>query len=240
MEKTQSYQNIFPTRIAARWLFWLVFCTLGILALITLVIIFALRQPPDFYQQVVLDSAEAELLTRRMISKTMALGRVRDRSGPWHAVIQDREINAWLLVDVPKNHSDLLPKYIDSPRIQFGSGHIAIGTKMYWGFLSTTIWCRAEVWLQGVNQVVVKLLDAGAGGIPVPLDFYTRHLSSLLTDIGLTANLQRMNGRLVLCLTPSVRDGPSTTIIQLEKLAVESGELLMAGHIQDQKKSQSQ
>lgn len=233
MEKTQSYQRIYPTRIASNWLFWLVSCVLGILVTITFLIFLALWYPPDFYQQALPDPAEADLLARRMISKSAALSNIHDQSGPWQAVIKDQEVNAWLLIDVPKNHSNLFPQYIDSPRIQFNSNHLAIGAKTHWGIFSTIIWFRAKVWLQGVNQVVVQISDAGAGSVPIPHDVVTRHLSSLLTDIGIATNQQRMNGQLVLCLTPPIRDESYDAVFRLEELAIESGELLMAGSMKD-------
>ena len=234
MQQPLAAENNAEGRTATRRLFsWAIggVCALtaGLLAVMVVV-----QRSPDFYRTAVVpgESAVAESLARRMVSKAAALHAAAGRSGPWEAVIGDSEVNAWLAVDLPRNHGRLLPEGVESPRISFQSRRVAVAARMTIGPVSAVAWADMEVWLQGVNQVGLKPVAAGLGGLPVPRDAMLRHLAGRLSAAGLVTDLRRTQGGLLLVVSPTASSDAAAGNCRLESLAVDAGELLVAGTTQ--------
>lgn len=219
---------------ASRWLRWVIGGGLAVVAAGLLTVTVAARQMPAFYRAAMAaDSpATAESLSRRLVSKAAALHAAAGRAGPWEAVIQDREVNAWLAVDLPRNHRGLLPAGIESPRVSFQPRRVAVAARMRVGPLVTVAWAEMEVWLQGVNQVGLKTAAAGLGSLPVPRDAMLRHLAGRLAAAGLVTDLRRTQAGLLLVVSPPSTYDAAAGACRLESLAVAAGELLVAGTTQ--------
>lgn len=223
--------HVIPARIAARRLPWLVGGVLAMVILVLLAALVAVRQSPDFYRAAgeLGDPVAAESLARRMVSKAAALHAAAGGAGPWEAVIQDREVNAWLAIDLPRNHRGLLPAGIELPRVSFQPRRVAVAARTRIGPFVAVAWAEMEVWLQGVNQVGLKPAAAGLGSLPVPRDAMLRHLASRLAAAGLITDLRRTQGGLLLVVSPPSSYDAAAGNCQLDSLAVAAGELLVAG-----------
>jgi subtilisin family serine protease len=224
---------------AAKRLRWAVGGGLGVIAIGLLAVIVAAQREPDFYRAALAEApataqspAAAESLARRMVSKAAALHAAAGRAGPWEAVVDEREVNAWLAVDLPRNHRGLLPAGVESPRVRFQPRRVALAARMRAGPLATVAWAEIEVWLQGVNQVGLTVAAAGLGSLPVPHDAMLRHLATRLAAAGLVTDLRRTQRGLSLVVSPPSTYDAAAGICRLESLAVAAGELLVAGTTQ--------
>jgi hypothetical protein len=216
---------------ASRWLRWAFGGGLAVSAAALLAGIVAAQQLPVFYRAAIAADtpAVAESLARRMVSKAAALHAAAGRAGPWEAVIGDREVNAWLAIDLPRNHRGLLPAGIELPRVSFQNRRVAMAARMRVGPLTTVAWAEMEVWLQGVNQVGLKTVAAGLGSLPVPRDAMLRHLAGRLAAAGVVTDLRRTQVGLLLVVSPPSTYDAAAGACRLESLSVAAGELLVAG-----------
>jgi len=192
--------------------------------------IVALGHQPDFYRAAVAaaDPATAETLARRLVSKASALHAAIGRVGPWDAVISDDEINAWLAVDLPRNHGRLLPAGIAAPRVEIAPHHARVAARVGRWPLAAVASLDLEVRLRSANQVGIAVDDARLGILPLPRAAILRELGRRLTAAGLVTTLRRLDDRpLLLVAAPSAYDGRGGS--RLETLALADGEVLVAG-----------
>jgi hypothetical protein len=204
----------------------------GFVAAILMVLVAAVTvSTPGFYRDR-LDAgveAGAEQAARRLITKVVALQAAAKQTGPWEAAITEDELNAWLALDLPRNHAGLLPAGVTAPRIELADHLVRLGMRVGVGPLSAVVSCGLEIRLREANQVECTVADARLGSVPVPRGPLLHALAARLEQLGLMAEIRRGDGRSVLVVTLPAGVGPAARRCAIEALAVAPGELLMAG-----------
>jgi hypothetical protein len=90
-------------------------------------------------------------------------------------------------------------------------------------------WLDFEILLRDVNQLTIALDRASLGAIPLPRTPILRELARRISKLGMVTDLRRLDGRMVLMVyIPSTHDAGATSY-WLESLAIDAGELLVAG-----------
>lgn len=189
-----------------------------------------LRHEPAFYAGA--DGAgqgtDDEARARRMMSKASAAVAALRRTDPWDAVITADEANAWLAIDLPRNHARLLPEGVTAPRVAFTPHHVRAGVRLGSGIAAAVVWIDAEVRLRGVNQVGLTIVDARIGYVPLPRGPIAHEFARRLHALGLVTDVRRGDrGPLLVVSAPATYDAAAGA--RLEMLAVTDGELLLAG-----------
>lgn len=175
------------------------------------------------------DRAEAEQLARRMISKASSSYAAIGQPGPWGLAFSDREANAWLAVDLPRNHRSLLPRGIADPRVKFGRKRVTAAARVGVSMLSAVAWVDLDVELRDINQLGVSVADARLGAVPLPRGPFLRELARRIESLGMVTDFRRLDGRLVLVVyIPSTYEAGAMSY-WLESFSIEEGELLAAG-----------
>ena len=206
-----------------------------------------LKYEPGFYRQLVTPAAkdfgkagvgriaedaeplDVESLARRAVTKASAWHASISRSGGWETAVTADELNAWLAVDLPRNHPRWLPNGVSQPRILFRPRHVVLGTRVGYGPLTAVAWLDFEILLRDVNHLAIVLEEARLGAISVPRMPIMRALSSRISKLGMVTDLRMLDGRMVLMVyIPSTHDAGATSY-WLESLAIGDGDLLMAG-----------
>jgi len=198
-------------------------------------IVAATTMPPAFYRDR-LDAgavAGAEQAARRLITKVVGLQAAAKRAGPWEAAVTEEELNAWLALDLPRNHARLLPAGVTAPRIELADHLVRFGVRVGAGPFSAVVSCGLEVGLREANQVECKMADARVGAVPIPRGPLLHGLAARLEPLGLMTEIRRGDGRGVLVVTLPAGSGPAARRYTLEALAVGPGELLMAGETRE-------
>ena len=215
---------------------------LGGLGLVLLVVVALLKYEPGFYRQLARPTAmvpgntvsggdvdAVEALARRAVTKASAWHASISRSGSWETAVTADELNAWLEVDLPRNHPRWLPQGVSEPRLAFRSRHVVLGTRVGYGPLTAVAWLDGEVLLRDVNHLAIVLEQAWLGAIPVPRTPILRELARRISKLGMVTDLRMLDGRMVLMVyIPSTHDAGATSY-WLESLSIGDGELLMAG-----------
>jgi hypothetical protein len=222
------------------------------LALAVIVVAALLKYEPVFYRQLEIPTAslsgnsgignagsgsnaedvgavDVEALARRAVTKASAWHASISRPGGWELAVTADELNAWLAVDLPRNHPRWLPQGVSGPRLVFRPRHVVLGTRVGYGPLTAVAWLDCEVVLRDVNHLMIVLEQAWLGAIPVPRAPILRELSSRISKLGMVTDLRMLDGRMVLMVyIPSTHDAGATSY-RLESLAIGDSELLMAG-----------
>ena len=208
----------------------------GLTALVVLVIL--IRHEPGFYRQARVAGAgrdrraeadAAESLSRRAMTKASAWYAALGREGPWEMVLTAAEVNAWLAVDLPRNHAMLLPRGVSDPRIALGQRHFRGGARVGLGPLTAVAWVDLEIVLKDVNRLVIAVDEVRLGAIPLPRAAVLRDLAGRLAALGAATELLRLDGRPVLMVYIPSDQGGRFPGCRLEALAVDADEILLSG-----------
>lgn len=172
---------------------------------------------------------EAERAAARVVTAGSALHAALGRAGPWGIAITDTEANAWLAVDLPRNHPRLLPPGLADPRVRFRPQRLAAAVRVGSGLLSTVVSCHLGVALRSVNQLGITVETASAGAVPIPGTPVLAELGRRIAACGPRTELRRLDGRMVLVVyIPAMRGGGGPQW-RLESLRFDEGEAAVAG-----------
>lgn len=221
-----------------RRLFWLV---LAGLAVVLAAAAFVVGRSPEFYRlrlpvggpladrEPAAAIAVAEQSARRLVTTASGLHADFLKVGDWGGVFEERQLNAWLAVDLPRNHPGLLPASIASPRVQLLPGRLRAGVRVGQGILTATVWIEAEVSLREVNQLGVTLVDARLGSLPLPRGPILRWIARRIEPLGAVTEIRRGEGQSVLVVyIPSTHQAGGVSH-WLEAVRLADGELAVAG-----------
>ena len=174
-------------------------------------------------------AAAAEEDVRRLITEVSAVHAAFMQVGPWECGFTERQFNAWLAIDLPRNHDDILPDAIDKLRVQLLPGRIRAGCRLGREPLAATAWVEAVVRLVEPNHLAISLADARLGSLPLPRGPILRELGHRLARLGLVTELRRREDRLILeVYIPSTHEGGGTSH-WLESLRIDAGSLAVVG-----------
>jgi len=174
-------------------------------------------------------AAAAEQDARRLVTAVSGLHADIMRVGPWEALFTERQINAWLAVDLPRNHPELLAGGATGPRVEFLPGRVRAAVRLGRAPLAASIWIEAEVRLREVNQLGISLRAAGLGRLPLPRGPLLQELARRLDRIGLVTEIRRLDDqRLLLVYIPSTHEAGGLSQ-WLRRLGITAGELVITG-----------
>jgi hypothetical protein len=227
-----------PVQGRPRRFFWLVVAaTIGSLAVLAALV---LRQPEFHRERLAVGSplagrteaaavTDAEEAVRRLITEVSALHAAFVQVGPWEGAFTEGQCNAWLALDLPRNHSEALPDGIDGLRVQFLPGGLRAGCRLGREPLAATAWVEAQLLLLEPNHLSIRLTDARLGSLPIPRGPILRELGHRLGRLGLVTELRRLEDRIVLeVYIPSTHEGGGTSH-WLESFRIDPGTIAVAG-----------
>ena len=197
--------------------------------MLAVVVVLAVWRPWFYAPAATADLPEPkrEQAARRVVSAVASLQAAVGRVGRWEGVIAEEDMNAWLDLDLPKNHPGLLPAGVRRPHVAFAARRVVAGVEVGYGIASAIAWADAEVVLREVNQVAITIRGAGLGLLPVPAGLVLKQLADRLAPTGAVAELRRIEGEPVLVVyIPSVPGGP---VCRLEGLRIDDGEVVVEG-----------
>ncbi len=213
-----------------------------LLPAVLLMLLLSARQEPEFYaagsEQVAAGADERAVeavrqrAASRFLSKIAALAADMGRPGEWSTVIGDDELNAWLAVDLPANHPDLLPAGVEDLRVRFASGEVLLGCR-FGGPLAGLTWAEVRLRLLEANRLAMTVEQCRMGLLPLPTGIASSRLARGLERAGLRCEMLRIDGttKLVVQLPAAeIRgDGPVAVSWWLDGLRLEDGEVFLTG-----------
>jgi hypothetical protein len=192
----------------------------------------AVRHVPHFYvDALAVDPTVQKQASDKMVRRTAALSNDVRKDGHWEAVFTADQINGWLAVDREQNHPQLIPREFHDPRVAIHDGQIIVGCRYESGQIDTVLSLAADVYLQSVNVVALRIQRARAGAVPLPLKDVTSKLVTACENIGCKVELREVDADPLLLVTlplaanSSAREGT----VRVETVELHEGELRVAG-----------
>lgn len=171
----------------------------------------------------------AEQSARRLVTAAAATHAEFLREGRWGGVFDERSVNAWLAIDMPRNHAAVLPESVRDPRVEFQPGRLLAGVRMGPGSVAATVWVEAEVALREPNQLGITLAAAGVGALPLPRGPILRWIAGRLDRLGVVTEIRPQGDRgLLVVYIPSTHQAGGVSH-WLEAVRLSAGELAIAG-----------
>lgn len=203
-------------------------------AMMILVVLFALylglRRQPQWYAETLAasDRRAAETASDRMLQRGADLTSALETKGDWKIVFTQEEINGWLIVDMPKNHPDLLPAELADPRVKIEADGVTAAARYDGEGISTVVSLKVEVYLSEENVMAVRMRKARAGGLPwsVGRIFDSLCEATARSEVRLVRS-QIDADPLALIKIPKVRDRGRA--VRVTALRLEEGKIIVAG-----------
>jgi hypothetical protein len=189
----------------------------------------AVQREPEFYRQALAHEPEKlEVASDELLQHTTALASDVREVGKWQALFTDEQVNGWLAVDVPQNHSGLLPTEIGDPRVLFKPNRITIGCRLEQAGITTVASLEVEVYMAKPNVLAIRFCKARAGAVPVPLAPILQRCTAAVAQSNLRIEWQQAAGDPVALITLSPRQDRGTEFF-LECLELRDGAMYLAG-----------
>lgn len=194
-----------------------------------LVVVAALLKHEPALMAAKFSGPDAERAAARVVTTAAVLHAALGQAGPWGAALTDTEANAWLAIDLPRNHPTLLPHGLADPRVRFGRKRVEAAVRVGSGLLSTVVRCDLGVTLRGVNQLGITVEGAAAGAVPIPRTPVLTAFRRRIAACGAVTELRRLDGRTVLVVYIPTMPGGDAPQWRLESLLIGDGEAAVAG-----------
>lgn len=203
----------------------------GAAALLAVALSAALRHEPASYAAACrIDPREAAEQCDRVLEQAARLASSERMNRAWSLDLSERQINAWLAVDLPRNHAYLLAPQLSEPRVALdGAGRLRVAARYRrWG-VATVLQLTLELELLESNVLSVRFVRARAGALPLPLAEALRVLADLARALDLRLTWREADGAPV-ALVRLPAPGPGQTALSIESLALEGHALHARGN----------
>ncbi len=205
---------------------------LCLLACILVAAYLALQRAPAFYEAAVATArADHEAAGKQFERNVLALHNDLQQSGHWTRVFTSQQINGWLAVDLPEKFPRLLPPTIHDPRVELTPGRMQVAFRFESPRLSAVVSLLLEVHLADEpNTLSVRIRNAQAGWIPIPLKDFLDQLSDAARQAELKLRWAQQDGDPVALITILPDEGDAgLTAFTLTGIEIRDGELALSG-----------
>ena len=191
----------------------------------------ATQQAPEFYRQALAaphprqDEASEEL-----IEQAATLANQAQRQGRWDALFTAEQINGWLAVDLERNYADSLPPGVSEPRIHISPEGATLACRWQEGQLSTVFSLTAEVYAAEPNVLGLRIENARAGKLPVPLDRVLEVVTQAAAELDWLIEWRQIDGDPTALITIPPPEGHDDSAIWIEALELRDGAVYLSGH----------
>jgi hypothetical protein len=146
----------------------------GLLAVVLLASIWLLWQSlfsvPSFYVQAASRPIARQSDDRRgFVRQTAELSNSWRREGEWRVEFREEQLNAWLAVDLPENHPELLSPEYREPRIDLVTGGFILACETVATIRPAVVSLSLVVESRGDNLVRLQIQRARIGLLPLPM-----------------------------------------------------------------------
>ncbi len=214
-------------------LIWYAGLSLAAILLIILsvgvVLYYLATRVPAFYRQAAADPTAQAMLNDRLLQKASSLTGDWQREGRWTLRLTEDEINAWLAVDLPKNHPNALPPELQAPRIRIGRDAVTLACRAKRQDLSGVLWVKVSVELQQPDEVILRIHGAGMGLLPISTKTVFEHIMEHLKKAGADVSSGEPGETPSLELALSATDPNRRRRIHLDALDCTDGHLFLSG-----------
>lgn len=184
---------------------------------------------PAFYPSAAADPKAQAALNDRFLQKASALTSDWQREGRWDLRLTEEEVNAWLSVDLPKNHPNLLPSQFREPRIRIGREELTVACRTEWAGRSAVLWVRLRAQLVRTDVLEIRLRKAGIGLLPLSTASLLQHLEEGLQRAGVDVRREDPDGEPTLIIPLAAADPEGRRRVHVDAVDLTDGHVFISG-----------
>lgn len=189
----------------------------------------ALKHEPEFYRDAVrLDRSFQKQASDQMLQRAAALRSDVEKEGRWKALFTAEQINGWLAVDLPENFPDALPESFRDPRVEIRPDRMTLACRLKQGGTTTVVTLTVEPYLPEPNLLALRIRNARAGLLPMPLTTVLDAISEAAGQIGFPLDWQRADRDPVALISTTLPDQDGKPV-QIETIQLGDGEIYLTG-----------
>jgi len=190
----------------------------------------ATQHVPDFYTQELAVAPETqESDSDLMLKQATTLHNELHRRCQWKEVITAKAINAWLAVDLPKNHPELLPPGMHDPRVRIGPEGITTACRLDYRTFHGVISLQVSAFVESANVIGLRVHKARLGAVPWSLDPVLKGISDAARQNNVHIVWRQIDGDPVALLTLTPVNGGHKNVVHIDTISLEEGQLVVAG-----------
>jgi hypothetical protein len=203
---------------------------LSLLAAAIYAVYHASQQVPEFYAKELSMPAEAqEKDSDLLLQQATTLHNDLHRIGRWRQVFKAQTINAWLAVDLPRNHLILLPAGMHDPRVHIGPPGITLACQIDRGGFHGVVSLQISAFVASDDVVGLRVHNARLGAIP----WSFRTVLDKITDAAQKSNVdihwRQSDSDPVALIKITSAQGDRRQIIHIDTIRLEEGALVVGG-----------
>jgi len=185
--------------------------------------------PEEYRAALEVDPVRQRQGSEEMLRQAGALAGDLEKKGRWQVLFTAAQINGWLAVDMVENHADLLPEGFSDPRVAITPDCIMLFGRARWGGHQSVVSLIVEPYLLEPNVLAVRIRDARAGLVPLPLGDVLEALSDSAIRGGFDIHWQKAEGDPVALISiPSPLEDNGRTV-SIDDLRLGDGEIFASG-----------
>ncbi|HMC11503.1 MAG TPA: hypothetical protein VKH44_09445 [Pirellulaceae bacterium] len=196
----------------------------------------ASQRPPEFYRQALAAPVEVQVEEgQRFERDALDLHNQLLHAGRWEACLTQDEINGWLATDLPAKFPQALPSGVSEPRVAIEDGVVRIAVHYQRGGVDTVLSVSGEAYLTAQpNEIAVRLEQARAGIVPVPLARFLDEITERAARADLPLRWTEVRGAPVaLVRLPLDLDDASRRVV-IDRLRWGDGQLVLGGRTEEE------
>ncbi len=196
----------------------------------------ATQKAPEFYHVALRkDPVRLKAAGQALEKQVLELHNEVRRTGRWEAVFTDEQINGWLAVDLPDKFPKALPKGVSEPRVAIQEREAHVACRYESPKMATVFSMGVEVSLTDEpNVVAVRIRQARAGLMPIPLDQILEHATKYAKKSEAPLRWMQVDGDPVALITvPAEHEDFAHRRIKIETIELRDGEVYLAGRTED-------
>ena len=192
------------------------------------------REVPDFYVQAKARTpADLDGVSRQLEHEVQVLTDQVGHVGSWHAMFTEDQINAWLVHQLPKEFSKILPRGVHDPRVVIQDGKVLAAARYTDHRIDTVVSFEVSIQLTEVpNVLAVEIRDLKAGSLPLPLNHFVHQISRRAAYDSLEVKWDEAEdgSPIGLITVPSEHPKYVRKPVIVESVELTEGRLWLAGH----------
>jgi len=190
----------------------------------------ASQQVPSFYRKAMAVAPNVQReCSDEMLRQTTALAGNVQKQGRWQARFTAQQINGWLAVDLVENHPKALPQTVRDPRVAISRDRVTLACRFRRSGFDSVLSLTIEPCLPEPNVLALRICNARAGWLPVPLGSVLDHISKAATKANVQIRWRQVHGDPVVFISiPPARDRRDK-VIRVEDLRADEKGLFVSG-----------
>lgn len=192
------------------------------------------REVPDFYVQAARRMPTNVIeASRELEHEVEVLTNQVGQLGGWEATFTEAQINAWLVHQLPKEFSKVLPAGVEEPRVVIQDDKILAAARYRDSRIETVVSFEIAIQLTAEpNVLAIEVRHLRAGALPLPLGRFVDNITrrAARDELEIRWDKNDAGHPIALVTVPSIHPSYVRTPVIVESVTMTDGRIRMSGH----------